>query len=58
MYRRRLTSSASMKKKLITCSGFPANFSLRTGSWVAIPTGHVFKWHFRIIVQPEIGVMD
>lgn len=36
----------------MTSSGLPANFSRRTGSWVAIPTGHVFKWHFLIIVQP------
>uniref|UniRef100_A0A0A9BHD4 Uncharacterized protein n=1 Tax=Arundo donax TaxID=35708 RepID=A0A0A9BHD4_ARUDO len=35
------TSSASMKKKFMTCSGFPANFSLSTGSCVAIPTGQV-----------------
>jgi len=38
-----LTSSASMKKKLITCSGFPVNFLRSSGSWVAIPTGQVFK---------------
>lgn len=27
-----LTSSANMKKKLMTCSGFPSNFFLSTGS--------------------------
>lgn len=36
----------------MTFSGFPANFFLKTGSWVATPTGQVFKWHFRIMVHP------
>ena len=49
-----LISSATMKKKLMTCSGSPANFSLSTGSWVAMPTGQVFLWHFRIIMQPRV----
>ena len=30
----------------------PSNFFLKTGSWVATPTGQVFKWHFRIMVHP------
>lgn len=38
----------------MTSSGFPANFALSTGSCVAIPTGHVFKWHFLIIVHPSL----
>lgn len=50
-----LTSSANKKKKFMTCSGLPANFSRKTGSCVAMPTGHVFKWHFLIIVQPNDG---
>ena len=47
------TSSATKKKKLTTCSGLPANFARRTGSCVAIPTGHVFRWQARIITQPD-----
>ena len=39
--------------KLITCSGFPLKFFLSSGSWVAIPTGHVFKWQALIIIHPE-----
>ena len=35
------------------CSGVPLKFFLNSGSWVAIPTGHVFKWQARIIIQPE-----
>ena len=46
------TSSATKKKKLIRCSGSPLNFFRRSLSCVAIPTGHVFKWHLRIIMQP------
>ena len=45
-------SSATKKKKLTTCSGVPAKRSRSTGSWVAIPTGHVFRWQARIITQP------
>ena len=39
--------------KLITCSGCPLKFLRNSGSWVAIPTGHVFKWQARIIIHPE-----
>ena len=28
-------------------------FFLKVLSWVATPTGQVFKWHFLIIMQPE-----
>ena len=35
------------------CSGLPAKRSRRTGSCVAIPTGHVFRWQARIITQPD-----
>ncbi len=47
------TSSATKKKKFTMCSGFPAKRSRRTGSCVAIPTGHVFRWQARIITQPD-----
>ena len=46
------TSSAMKKKKLITCSGWPVNFLRSTGSCVAMPTGQVFRWHLRIMMQP------
>ncbi len=46
------TSSATKKKKLMTCSGWPRNFLRSTGSWVATPTGQVFRWHLRIMMQP------
>ena len=48
----RRASSATKKKKLTTCSGLPANFLRSSGSCVAIPTGHVFRWQARIITQP------
>ena len=41
-----------MKKKLTTCSGWPVNFLRSSGSCVAMPTGQVFRWHFRIMMQP------
>ena len=40
------------KKKLTTCSGLPVNFLRSTGSCVATPTGQVFRWHLRIMMQP------
>ena len=45
-------SSATKKKKLTTCSGVPAKRLRSSGSCVAIPTGHVFRWQARIITQP------
>mmetsp|Transcript_21023 Transcript_21023/g.39972 ORF Transcript_21023/g.39972 Transcript_21023/m.39972 type:complete len:263 (-) Transcript_21023:3559-4347(-) len=48
------SSSAMKKKKLITCSGSPANFSRSSGSCVAMPTGQVFLWHLRIMMQPMV----
>ncbi len=36
----------------MTCSGSPAKRARSTGSWVAIPTGQVFRWQARIITQP------
>ena len=45
-------SSATKKKKLITCSGRPVKRARSTGSCVATPTGQVLRWHFRIMMQP------
>ena len=39
--------------KFTTCSGCPANFARRRGSCVAMPTGQVFKWQARIMMQPS-----
>ena len=47
-------SSASRKKKLTTSSSWPANFARSSGSCVAMPTGHVFLWHLRIMMQPMV----
>ena len=46
------TCSAMKKKKLMTFSGVPWNFARSAGSCVAIPTGQVFRWHLRIMMQP------
>ena len=46
------TSSATKKKKLMTCSGWPAKRLRSTGSCVATPTGQVLRWHLRIMMQP------
>jgi hypothetical protein len=51
MYSR--TSSAMKNMKLMTCSGLPANFLRSSGSCVAMPTGQVFRWQTRIMMQPE-----
>src|SRR6188508_2717164 len=37
----------------MTCSGLPANFLRSSGSCVATPTGQVFRWHLRIMMQPS-----
>src|SRR5665213_3597898 len=36
----------------MTCSGLPVKRLRKTGSCVAIPTGQVLRWHFRIMMQP------
>ena len=36
----------------MTCSGWPVKRARSTGSWVATPTGQVFRWHLRIMMQP------
>src|SRR3972149_6344253 len=35
------------------CSGWPANFVRSSGSWVAMPTEQVLRWHFRSMMQPR-----
>ena len=47
------TSSAMKNMKLMTCSGLPANFLRSSGSCVATPTGQVFRWQTRIMMQPS-----
>ena len=46
------TSSAMKRKKFSTNSGLPVNFARSCGSCVAMPTGHVFRWQTRIMMQP------
>ena len=36
----------------MTFSGVPVNFLRSAGSCVAMPTGQVFRWHLRIMMQP------
>src|ERR1700740_1355691 len=36
----------------MTCSGGPVKRLRNTGSWVAMPTGQVLRWHLRIMMQP------
>ncbi len=36
----------------MTWSGVPAKRLRSSGSWVAIPTGQVFRWQTRIMMQP------
>jgi hypothetical protein len=33
--------------------GWPEKRWRNTGSWVATPTGQVFRWHLRIMMQPS-----
>ena len=47
------SSSAMKSMKLTTCSGLPSNFFRSTGSCVAMPTGQVFRWQTRIMMQPD-----
>ena len=46
------TSWAMKRKKFSTNSGCPVNFRRSSGSCVAMPTGQVFRWHTRIMMQP------
>ena len=47
------TSSATAVMNAATISGVPANFARSSGRWVAIPTGHVSRWHVRTMRQPS-----
>src|SRR3989440_11549665 len=47
------TSSATKCMKLTTCAGSPLNLARSCGSCVATPTGQVFKWQTRIMMQPS-----
>ena len=47
------SSSAMNVMKWTTCSGLPSNFLRSRGSCVAMPTGQVFRWHTRIMMQPD-----
>ena len=40
------------RKKVVTNSGAPAKRLRSSGSWVAMPTGQVFRWQTRIMTQP------
>ncbi|KAG0929691.1 hypothetical protein G6F31_017259 [Rhizopus arrhizus] len=46
-------SSAMNWKKFTTYSARPLNFARRSGFCVATPTGQVFRWHLRIMMQPS-----
>ncbi|OPZ01346.1 MAG: hypothetical protein BWZ09_02736 [Alphaproteobacteria bacterium ADurb.BinA305] len=46
------TSSATKLNRLITFSGEPVNFSRSFASCVQTPTGQVFMWHWRTMMQP------
>ena len=48
------TSSATKKKIVDDVLGLAGELALRsTGSCVATPTGHVLRWHLRIMMQPS-----
>ena len=47
------TSWATARMNASTISGVPANFARSSGRCVAIPTGHVSRWHVRTIRHPS-----
>ena len=49
----RRTSSATKVRKRTTYSALPWNRFRRSGSCVAMPTGQVPRWHFRMRMQPR-----
>ena len=49
----RRMSSATKVRKRTTYSALPWNLFRRSGSCVAMPTGQVPRWHFRIRMQPS-----
>jgi hypothetical protein len=40
--------------KFTACAGSPVKFFRNSGSCVATPTGQVFKWQTRIMMQPNV----
>ncbi len=46
------TSCAMKRMKFTTCAGSPVKRLRSTGSCVATPTGQVFRWQTRIMMQP------
>ncbi len=36
----------------MTFSGLPVNLARSRSSWVQTPTGQVFEWHWRTMMQP------
>ena len=44
------TSWAMNSMKFTTCSAFPVKRERSVGFWVATPTGHVSRWHTRIMM--------
>ena len=46
------------RKKRSTISGVPVNFARRSSRWVAIPVGHVSRWHWRAMSQPSATSAD
>ncbi len=49
----RRKSSARASANRSTASGVPLNFARRSSRWVAIPVGHVSRWHWRAMSQPR-----
>ena len=47
------TSSAMWRNRVITWSTDPVYFARRSSSWVVMPTGQVFSWQVRTILQPR-----
>ena len=47
------SSSVMNSKNFTTWSGSPLKRLRNSGSWVATPTGQVFIWHLRIMIQPS-----
>src|SRR5678815_1711345 len=41
----------------MTSSGRPVYLARSAGSWVAMPTEHVLRWHLRSITQP-VAISD
>ena len=40
------------ERSVSTISGVPRNLARRSSRWVAIPVGHVSRWHWRAMSQP------